>query len=119
MWQELWRMSRGSELVIGFICLMLSAVWFILAPITGPTAPIGIWGILLAATLAGVIGFACVLTWGRPVTTRIAAGGLCVAMIASIVAIALSDDPEIGAMKFAEIVAVISGSCALGRGHAR
>src|SRR5438132_6750636 len=101
-------MSRASEVVIGIFCLLLSAAWFVLAPITGPTAPVGVWGILLCAALAGFIGFCCVTTWGRPTTSRIAAGALCVAMIAAAIAVAISEKPQWGAVRFAGMVAAMS-----------
>ena len=102
-------MSRGSEIVIGILCLLLSAVFFILAPITGPTAPIGVSGILLSAAVAGMIGISCVTTWGRPMTSRIAAGCLCLAMLALAVGIMFSNKSEVKAIIFAGTIALMSG----------
>jgi hypothetical protein len=92
---------------------MLSAVWCLLAPIAGPSAPIGVWGILLAAVLAGVIGFSCITTWGRPTTSRIAAGGLSIAMIVAVAGILLAGKQEVKPAAFAGVIALMSGAYAL------
>jgi hypothetical protein len=100
-------MSRVSRILVGIICLALAAVWVVLAPITGPAAPIGVWGILLSAALAAMIGFSCIAN--RPLSSRMAAGGLCLVMTDAVAVIALSENPQLNWVAIAATIALMTG----------
>jgi hypothetical protein len=70
------------RVVIGLLCLTLAAVWCLLIPICGPTAPAGETGLACAAVVAGLWAFALLGPRGRAVSSRLAAGGLGLAMAA-------------------------------------
>jgi hypothetical protein len=70
-------------------------------------------GRLMGALVAGILGFACVFTWGRPLTTRAGLGVLSLSMIAMIVYILKSKDPDLKSCGFAGLIAVMSGAYAL------
>ena len=78
-------MSRGSEIAIGLVSALLSGVLLLIAPTVGVNAPIGLAGFLMVAAIFGILAFALLIKWGRPISTRIAvgavsAGGICAAI---------------------------------------
>ncbi len=78
-------MSRGSEIAVGLVSAMLSGVLFLIAPTVGVNAPIGLAGFLMVACIFGILAFALLIKWGRPISTRIAVGavsfgGVCAAI---------------------------------------
>jgi hypothetical protein len=101
-------LARPWQGVIGILFFLLSLVLFILAPVTASSAPAGVLGIRFAAGLAAFVGFAFVCTWGRPITTRIAAGALCLAMVITCASIVLAGEGGGGAVA-ALLVALTSG----------
>lgn len=104
-------MGRGTQILIGVILLLLSFVLLIMASI--PEERSFATGRLLGAMIAGLLGFACTFTWGRPLTTRVSLGLLSVAMVAMIVFILTSEKPELKPCVFAGFVALVSGAYAV------
>jgi hypothetical protein len=104
-------MSRVSQIIIGSILLLLALVMLLMAMLPGEGAFLVIR--LTAAFVAAPLGFACLLSWGRPYTTRVALGILCFAMVVMAIAILLSDKPAPGPVAFAALVAAMSGAYAI------
>lgn len=78
-------MSRGSEISVGLVSALLSGVLLLIAPTAGVNAPIGLAGFLAVAAIFGILAFALLIKWGRPISTRIAVGavsfgGVCAAI---------------------------------------
>ena len=69
-------MSRGSEIAIGGVCALLSLVFGMLAFIRANEgqASQSVMLMLLVATVSGLLSFALLVKWGRPMTTRVAVG---------------------------------------------
>jgi hypothetical protein len=104
-------MSRGSQVLIGIVLLLLASVMALMAMI--PDEQGYLIGRLMGALVAGVLGFVCVFTWGRPLTTRIGLGVLSLSMIAMIVYILKSKDPDLRSCGFAGLIAMMSGAYAM------
>jgi peptidoglycan/LPS O-acetylase OafA/YrhL len=104
-------MNRPSQILIGVVLLCLAFVLFLMSmlPDQGDYLLIRRFG----ALLAGLLGFACVFSWGRPYTTRVAFGILSLAMIGMAVSIMMSSRPEIKPTVFAGMVALMSGAYAI------
>jgi hypothetical protein len=103
-------MSRGSQIVIGIILFLLSAVCLLTAAIPGEEeflAPR-----LMAALLFGALGFATVFTWGRPLTTRVALGVLSLGLFGIAIYTLFSENPELGTVGFAVVTGLMSGTYA-------
>lgn len=83
-------MSRGSEIAIGAVSALLCLVMLLIAPTTGPTAPVGVAGFLLIAAIFGILAFALLIKWGRPMSTRVAVGAVSLMGIWAMVGMALN-----------------------------
>jgi hypothetical protein len=104
-------MRRVSQIIIGSMLLLLALVMLLMAALPGEGEFLVVR--LTAAFVAAPLGFACLLSWGRPYTTRVAMGVLCLAMALMGIAILLSDKPNLRPVAFAALVAVMSGTYAI------
>lgn len=103
-------MSRNSQVIIGFVLLLLCAAMTMMALGTGERQYLV--PRLGAALVAGALGFACSFEFGRPLTTRFSLGVLSLCMVGMVVHILLSNDRDIRSVSFAALVAVMSGAYA-------
>ncbi len=103
-------MSRGAQIIIGVIMLALSLVLLMMAAIPGE-AGYGVYRVM-GALLFAILGFACVFTIGRPLTTRVAMGLLSLFMI--IIAVySASQKDGVKPIMFAVAIAMMSGAYAV------
>jgi len=100
---------RPVQILIGIILLSLAFVFLLLSMLRDQGSNLA----QFAALVAGLLGFACVFTWGRPYTTRVASGLLSLAMIGLAINIVLWNKPEMKAAAFAGFVAFMSGAYAI------
>lgn len=104
-------MTRPVQILIGIILLSLALVLGLMSMIPDETHFMIVRQ--LSALLAGLLGFVCVVSWGRPYTTRVALGLLALAMLAMAFHILMSDKLDIGPVVFAGMVALMSGGYAV------
>jgi hypothetical protein len=85
-------MSRGTQITIGILCLMIAATLLLMFRVDVPTGPVMISTYLASFSVAAIIGFSCLLTKGRPYTTRVAAGTICLGLMASVIYLVIFRD---------------------------
>ena len=69
-------MSRGSLIIIGFFCALLSGVLGLVTTASGDTPPMGYLGGFTMSAFFACASAACLFESGRWITTRITAGGI-------------------------------------------
>jgi hypothetical protein len=106
-------MKRVIEIVIGVILLLLGYIITIPPRFAADSHPTIDGRLIVAVFLCGFLGFACVVNWRRPITTRVWLGYLCVIMICLIIDFVRSDNLELLAAVLAGLVAILTGAYAV------
>jgi hypothetical protein len=104
-------MSRVSQILIGMGFLFVAFVFLLLILVDDDKSTRTIR--IMLALLCGILGVACILTWGRPYTTRIAMGLLSLSTLGMALAILFSNKREFKAAAFAGMIALMSGTYAV------
>lgn len=103
-------MGRIPQIIIGIILFLFAAVLMLMS--TLPGEPGYALPRILGAILAAILGFACLFTWGRPISTRIALGLLSLSMVFMAIYALTQKDSSIKSVVFALLICFMSGTYA-------